>query len=474
MYQEFFGLKKAPFELAAPPSQLIETANGRAALNAIGDLVRRRVGVITLEGWVGVGKTELLRTYERQADADRVRVLPIARRDFDHSALLAALGEGLVGPFAAPPRLENLSDLLTARVAAGQSTVLLVDDAQSLTDGALKALGSLAALGQDEAAPLSIVLAVRPPFVDLFARPAAAALDRRASARVRLSPLAPGEAKALIEERLRQAGAADPATVLAPEAIDAIVIEAGGIPRKLLGLADRVLVAGFAARQKPVGYATAETAMRGEGRSVPVLPAPFAKSRPAKGAVPGTMRIRPPISADGGGLAGIGDVVGRGLSRVAIPVSLLIVALGLGYWLWAEPDGGRPSQPPTQASAPPPASPAPEPPPAQQAAVQPPPPATPPSPPQQPPAQQGALQAPPAASPPPVPAAAPEPAPQPSDVLFIPARRGDTLRSLYRVAYRTSRGRPSFDQLLAANPGLASDKPLDAGELVALPGPTSQ
>ena len=57
------------------------------------------------------------------------------------------------------------------------------------------------------------------------------------------------------------------------------------------------------------------------------------------------------------------------------------------------------------------------------------------------------------------------------DALFIPARRGDTLRSLYRDAYRVPHQRPSFDRMLEANPGLSSDQRLAAGQLVALPGP---
>jgi type II secretory pathway predicted ATPase ExeA/phage tail protein X len=463
MYQEFFGLEQVPFDLAADPSLLVETSGERAALDAIGDLVRRRVGVITLEGWVGVGKTGLLRTYAHRADADRVRVLPIARHDFDRGMLLAALGEGLVGPFAPPPRFEELPGLLAGRVAAGQATVLLIDDAQALTDGALRALGAVAELGKDEMAPLSIVLAVRPPFVDLFSRPAAAALDQRASARVRLPPLAPGEARALIEERLRRAGAADPSAVLAPEAVDAIVVEAGGIPRKLLALGDRVLRAGFAQRRMPVDYATAEAAIRGgEGRAA--TPAPPSLTAPIPPV--GPTRMRPPISADEGGLSGMASAMGRGIGRVAIPVSLLIVALGLGYWLWTQPENA-PSAPPTEAQAglPATASDTPTPAPQQQTMAPPPAPAA------SPPLPQHAEIQPPPAAPATPAVTAPDVAAKPADVLFIPARRGDTLRSLYRAAYRAPRDRPSFEQLLAANPGLASDKPLDAGELVALPGP---
>lgn len=431
MYQAFYDLRLAPFDAAADLSFLVETVARRGALDAIADQVRRGTAVITLEGWNGVGKTELLGAYERNIDPDRVRICRIARPDFDSAQLRALLGEMLAGPFAPPPSLAELQRLLTDRAAQGQSTVLLVDDTENLTDGALRALGTVSDLAAEAAVPVSILLVVRPPYVALFARPAAAALDRRASVRVRLPPLTPVEARSVIEHRLRQAGAADPHRILSPEAIEAIVVEAGGIPRRLLSLGDRVLQAGASRRQAPIDYAVAEAAIRG-GNAAASVPA----------------RTRLPISIDPGGQPAWPSGGRRGsvdgAARLAVPLMLLMVAVGVGYWLWSLSDEMAPP-PPVQAAAgpqiPPPAPPAPSPPPP---------------------------------SPPPAAAPAPSvasPVPAPVDLLFIPARRGDTLRTLYRNAYRAPRYRPSFDALLAANPDLTADRPLAAGQLVALPGP---
>lgn len=440
MYQAFYGLRHMPFDAAADVSFLIETAGRQSALDAIADQVRRRTGVITLEGWLGAGKTELLRAYERGVDPDRVRVAWITRPDFDRPALFSLLAQMLAGPFAAPAPGQDLKRLLTERATAGQATVLLVDDTENLSDNALLALGSIADLaGQDESL-VSIVLVVRPPFVALFARPAAAALDRRASVRVRLPLLTPAEARGLIEHRLAQAGAADPTRVLSPEAIEAIVVEAGGIPRRLLSLGDRVLQAGAIRRCRPVDYATAEAAIHA-GAPAPAAP----------------VRVRPPISIERRGLSaletGMVQRIADGAARVAIPAMLLIVAVGVGYWLWALSDDVGPRRQPTDvvtSSAPPPA----------------PAPASVPA-----PAPQRTAVAAPAPAPSPPQAAPPAPVPAPVNLLFISARRGDTLRTLYRAAYRVPRYRPPFDQLLAANPGLTADRPLNAGELVALPGP---
>ena len=468
MYHAFYGLLQAPFDPVADASFLVETAGQRGVRDAIADLVRRRLGVITLEGWPGAGKTELLRAYEHSVDPDRVRTRWITRPDFDRAALLEILGEMLVGPFGTPPSFPEAKGLLTARANAGQATVLLVDDAESLTNDALQALGAVTDLAKDELSLLSVVLVVRPPFVELFSRPAAAALDRRASVRVRLPPLTPIEARGLVEHRLRQAGATEPHRVLSPEAIEAIVVEAGGIPRRLLSLGDRVLQAGFARRRMPVDYATADQAIRGSGEQrtagAPLVSAPV----PA--------RARPPISVEARGFGAMPPAATRRpaprrtsevIAGMAVPTMLLIVAVGLGYWLWNQSDEAPPPPPSADASAPRAAgsAPTPAPMPSSPPALLPAPPtpavaaAAPPRPP---------TPSPPAPSPPHTAAAPP---PTAVNVLFIPARRGDTLRSLYRVAYRAPRYRPSFEQVLAANPDLTADQRLAAGQLVALPGP---
>jgi type II secretory pathway predicted ATPase ExeA len=481
MYHAFYGLLQAPFDPVADASFLVETAGQRGVRDAIADLVRRRLAVITLEGWPGAGKTELLRAYERSIDPDRVRTRWITRPDFDKAALVEILGEMLAGPFGAPPSFQEVKGLLTARANAGQATVLLVDDAESLTSEALQALGAFTDLAKDELSLLSVVLVVRPPFVELFSRPAAAALDRRASVRVRLPPLTPVEARSLVEHRLRQAGAAEPHRVLSPEAIEAIVVEAGGIPRRLLSLGDRVLQAGFARRRMPVDYATAEASIRGGGGGGGGGGGARTPGASSLASAPAPARARLPISVEGRGFGAapaaiprriaprrIGDVI----AGMAVPTMLLIVAVGLGYWLWAQSDEAPPPRS-TDASAALAAGSAPASPSISAPLPAPPTPAV-------------AANAPPrsaVASAAPLRAPAPNPpaqiplqtavAPPPTavNVLFIPARRGDTLRSLYRVVYRAPRYRPSFDELLAANPDVTADQRLANGQLVALPGP---
>ncbi|HVJ55694.1 MAG TPA: AAA family ATPase [Aliidongia sp.] len=502
MYQTFFGLRQAPFELAADSSSLVELADQRSALDAIAELVRNRVGMIWLEGWPGTGKTELLHAYARSIDPDLVSVVAVATPDLDRIGLLAAFGEALIGPFALQPSFEDVQKTLARRTKAGQATVLLIDDAQDLTDDELKELGAFTAIDGSGGELLSVVLAGRPPLIELLNRPAAAALKIRTSGRVRLPPLTPAAARTLIEERLRRAGAANPEALLSSEAIEAIVIGSSGLPRRLLELGDRVLRAGFAQGRLPIDYATAEAAIEGDGRS---------KRLPAK--------PKQALSTEPGRFASAGRAFVRLAAKIGVLEVALLLALGIGLWLWQYPDQTLPTpmgdasentdlpqvaalMPPTP-SPPSPPQPAPSSPspPAEasrnadrsDAKLQLPPILSPSSPPQpapsppSPPAEASRsadksdaklqLPPPPAAAAPAArpssvaPAAAPLPTPEPMDVLFIFARHGDSLRSLYRTAYRSPGRRPSYDELLAVNPGLEPNSPLEAGQLVALPAP---
>ena len=57
MYQTFFGLRRTPFDAVADLPFVLDMPSRRGALDALADLVRRRCGVITLEGWPGAGSS---------------------------------------------------------------------------------------------------------------------------------------------------------------------------------------------------------------------------------------------------------------------------------------------------------------------------------------------------------------------------------------------------------------------------------
>jgi len=410
MLEAFFGLHRPAFPPIADPKSLFAATAQQSAHIALQTLAVQRVGVVLLEAAEGLGKTELLRLYQRTVDPERVSTLLFAQPNFDMTVLCKAIGELHVGPFRAPPELALVSEILSERQQKGHHTVLLIDNAERLTDTAWRALDKLATLAAGTETTITMVLSGRPPFASALAAGTLAALRAQAKARVNLQKLSRSEATEFVLEGLRRAGVSTPERVLSPEAVWAIVDAADGIPGRLATLTNAVLQFGAKRRQKPVPGITAEWAIRR-------LTGRLAEARQ-------------------GILRKVGWTVAA-VCLIAVAVSML-----------------RPHRP----EAPDPLAPRPTPP--AVAAVQ--------------PTVERAPVSPAAAAPspsqPPPPAENPATRP-PDDVFLLPAREGDTLQRLYRLAYRDQRARPSFEQFLAANPHLAPEARLTADELISFPGP---
>ena len=407
MSEIFFGLRRPPFPATADPASLFEPSGQRAARRAIDELVARWVGVILLEAGAGAGKSELLRSYWRQAVPERVLALLFSRADFNFEVLAKALADALFGPFKPMPDPSQLNAKLMERRRAGQATVLLIDNADKLSDAAWLALAKLVTLGVPNEPAITLVLAGRPPLSSLLAAPARPAFKIRSTARINLPNWSTEEAGEFVRRGLFRAGAPAPEHILGSVAVRAIVVAAGGVPGRLNAACNAVLEAGAARREQPVSLETVERAIeRSAGR-------------------PAAIRLRP-------------------WGRRAGMAAAVCIALGIGWWAFL---AGAPSDLPVpapiaSANAALPATAAPSPSAAPQATA------------------------------PVDPAAVQEPVEDGSvDVFLLPARHGDTLRQLYRIAYRDLDTRPSFDRFLAANPGIAPDSRLTPEALVGFPGP---
>ncbi|MDB5361056.1 MAG: putative ral secretion pathway protein [Rhodospirillales bacterium] len=408
MSETFFGLKRPPFPAIADPTVLFQPSGHRAALRAIDDLVARWVGIILLEAETGAGKTELLRSYQRQVAPERVLALLFNRADFDLQTLVRALGDAVFGPFKPLADAAALDTRLLERRRAGLATVLLIDNAEKLTPPAWLALAKLATLGVPKEPAVTIVLAGRPPLSSQLAAPARSAFKVRTAARINLPPWPAAEAVAFMQQALAGAGAEGPERILRRDAMTRIAAAAAGAPGRLTSIATAVLDAGAARRERPISAETVDRAVR---RSA---------GRPAV-ALGGAWR-----------------------KKAALAASICILC-GIAWWILRQSPAEMPAAIAVAAAEPKPL-PAPQP--------APPPPAVP------------------IASQAEATAMARQPAELSSvDLLLVPARRGDTLRRLYQTMYRNPGARPSFDQFLAANPTYSPDRRLPPNELIGFPGP---
>ena len=130
MYNQFFGVHKAPFNLTADPDFLYLTAQHREALAGLSYAILARKGFVVLTGTAGTGKTTLLTRIMQQLPPSRVQYSVILNPTLSTSEFLEAalMDFGLKEiPISKAQRISKLLDFLWKAHQTGQISALIVD-----------------------------------------------------------------------------------------------------------------------------------------------------------------------------------------------------------------------------------------------------------------------------------------------------------------------------------------------------------
>jgi hypothetical protein len=144
--------------------------------------------------------------------------------------------------------IDALNAFLLQSHAAGQSSVLIIDEAQNLSADVLEQLRLLTNLETSERKLLQIVLIGQPELRAMLARPELEQLAQRVIARFHLDALSEPETLQYIEHRLAIAGHSGPPPFDA-KALKHIHRLARGVPRRINLLAGRALLGAWATGQ---------------------------------------------------------------------------------------------------------------------------------------------------------------------------------------------------------------------------------
>lgn len=260
MYRSFFGLRELPFDLSPNPRFLVLTDAHREALSNLDYGIASRKGITLLLGEAGTGKTTVIRTaIERQPG--RVHSVhlhnPALTRPEFVAMLAARFGLSNEARISKTALLLELEVLIRDRYARGESTVLIIDEAQSLPLELLEEIRLLANIETTDCKLLSVVLAGQPELGARLNEDSLRQLKQRIALRCELRPLSLIEASGYIAGRLKAAGGVG-AQVFTREAVILIHERARGIPRTLSVIADNALLSGFALGRRPVTRAIVE------------------------------------------------------------------------------------------------------------------------------------------------------------------------------------------------------------------------
>src|SRR5216683_1876036 len=263
MYEPFFGLDSSPFGLTPDPRFLFRSRVHHEILSLLLYGVTTGKGVMVLLGDVGTGKTTLCRALLRELPAEAQSVL-LLNPHLSETELVGAILDDLGLERRGSTRGELmtvLSQHLLAAGGEGKTVVVVVDEAQQMSVGALEQVRILSTLEAPDRKLLQIVLAGQPELEAKLARPELRQLRQRIGVRCHLRPLAERETFRYVEHRLRAAGLGGslPFTWAATARVHR---HSGGVPRVINLVCDRSLSAAFAGRRRNVDVDTVKAAMR--------------------------------------------------------------------------------------------------------------------------------------------------------------------------------------------------------------------
>lgn len=263
MYQDYYGLTEAPFDITPNPRFLFYSAKHREAFNHLLFGIRERKGFVQLTGEVGAGKTTLCRAAMEQLDQHYTTAL-ILNPMMSADELVRAIGFEYGLPVNGLDRLTTMgviNQFLLQQVERGRDTVLIIDEAQDLSDELLEQVRLLSNFETDNRKLLQIVLLGQPELRDRLNSPGLRQLRQRITVRYHLPPLAPGETKKYIRHRLQVSGANGKPYFTGP-AFWRIQRYSGGIPRLVNAVCDKALLAGFVHQTGRINYRIVGQAIR--------------------------------------------------------------------------------------------------------------------------------------------------------------------------------------------------------------------
>ncbi|HKK32091.1 MAG TPA: AAA family ATPase [Desulfomicrobiaceae bacterium] len=252
MYLEYYNLTRDPFSVSPDPDFLFLSPSHKEAIGSLLFCIENRLGFAVLTGEVGTGKTTIIRYY--LANCDRERILPvyIFNPDLTFNALLQTiLSELGAAPTKDSDLYRTVQSALLTRAEAGQTVVLLIDEAQNIPLRTLEQLRMLSNFETSREKLLQVIFIGQPELDEILEKHSLRQLRQRIATRAVIRPLTADETLAYIEHRTHLAGG-DAARIFSSAALREISHQAHGAPRTVNILCANALIACIGYGQKQV------------------------------------------------------------------------------------------------------------------------------------------------------------------------------------------------------------------------------
>lgn len=262
MYLDHFGLSESPFRITPHTEFFFAGANRGATLEALLYAITHDEGIVKVSGEVGSGKTMLCRVLMERLPR-HVETIYLANPSLSRDEILTAVADELKvnpGSERVTRVLRCIQEALIERFAAGRRVVMLIDEAHAMPQETLEEIRLLSNLESNRNKLLQIVLFGQPELDDLLNTSEMRQLKERITHGFRLEPLVRNDIRSYIDYRMRAAGYRGP-NPFTTSAIRRIDDASKGLTRRINILADKSLLAAYAANTHSVGEREARRAV---------------------------------------------------------------------------------------------------------------------------------------------------------------------------------------------------------------------
>jgi general secretion pathway protein A len=246
MYLELFKLHELPFRLSPDPQFLYLSKQHARAKAYMESTIWFTDGFVVITGEIGAGKTTLIETFLRELQSE-VIVAQISQTQLSPTEFLqTVLVQFGFSPFNMKKAelLATLTQFLTEQFTSGRKVLLIVDEAQNLSNRVLEEVRMLSGIETTKDKALRIILAGQPELNDKLNSPELVQLTQRVRLRFHLTALTRTETNGYIEHRLEVAGSQG-RRIFAEDTFATIYRYTGGVPRLINTLCDTSMVAAF-------------------------------------------------------------------------------------------------------------------------------------------------------------------------------------------------------------------------------------
>lgn len=243
-YLEYFNLNEKPFGLTPDPHFYYESVEHREASDHLKFFIAQKEGFACIYGDVGTGKTVLSRIFLDSLDKNLYNTALILNPIMNQEEFLSELLKDLNIPcdkLSKKDMHDKFQVFLIDEFKKGKETIIIIDEAQLLSDDMLEFVRILSNLETEKEKILHIILLGQTELMDKLKEKRMRYLAQRITVIFRLNHLSREEVGFYINHRLVKAGSTG-FVQFKDGAIEAIYKASQGYPRIINTICDRCLL----------------------------------------------------------------------------------------------------------------------------------------------------------------------------------------------------------------------------------------